>query len=305
MLVPMMARDRVIGGIVFVASDGRRFDNDDLTLAEDLAFRAALAIDNARLYQEAQTANQTKTDFLAMLSHDLRTPLNAIIGYTDLLQMGIPEPMPEADHVNLQRVRTSATHLLYLIEELLAYARLDGHREEVRLQDVDAQDIARETFTITEPLVRERKLAFQLDLPDAPVPLRTDPDKLRQVLLNLVSNAVKFTHYGSIRVAVQANGADEVRFIVQDTGVGIAPEHQARVFEPFWQVDPSQRSRAHGIGLGLSVVRRLVELLGGTITLQSVLGDGSTFTVILPAGSPDATRMPAANGDPGIHMVRG
>ncbi|MFN2567580.1 MAG: ATP-binding protein [Gemmatimonadaceae bacterium] len=284
MMVPIIARDRVLGAISLVSSrSSRQFDEHDLALAEDIAARAALAIANARLYEEARRANKTKSDFLAVVSHDLRTPLTAIIGYVDLMEMGVPNQLPDATRERLRRIRTSATHLLYLLNELLIFARLDSGREELRRSDVDLRDVARDAAAVGEPLALERGLRFHLDLPEHPVILRTDPNKVRQVLLNLIGNAVKYTRQGEIRVELREPAERLATFRVRDTGVGIAEQHVQQIFEPFWQVDPNQRARDGGTGLGLSVVRRLVQLLGGEVCVESELGRGSTFTVTLPS----------------------
>jgi signal transduction histidine kinase len=284
MMVPIIAHDRALGAIALVSADSRRpFDEQDLALAEDIAARAALAVANARLYDEARKANKTKTDFLAVVSHDLRTPLTAIVGYVDLMQMGVPDPLPDATRERLQRVRTSATHLLYLLNELLAFARVDAGRDEVRLQQIDLRETAREAAAVAEPLALERGLRFHLELPDTPVTLRTDPDKVRQVLLNLVGNAVKYTPQGEVRVELHETREHRAVIRVRDTGVGIAQHHLHRIFEPFWQVEATHRTPDGGTGLGLSVVRRLVQLLGGEVSVDSTPGSGSTFTVTLPS----------------------
>ena len=282
MIVPMIARDRVVGAIALVASDpAREFGDDDLALARDLALRAALALDNARLYRMAQEANRAKTDILAVISHDLRTPLSSIIGYADLLIMGVPETLAESSAGQVERIRTSANHLLYLIDELLAYARLDAGRDVANARDADACEILDEVASVIEPLVTERGLALEVRRPDAPLACRTDPDKLRQILVNLAWNAVKFTPSGTIGIGVESAGP-MLRFHVRDTGIGIAPEHVERVFEPFWQVQQTRRGPEEGTGLGLSVVQRLSVLLGGRVSVVSEPGAGSTFTVTVP-----------------------
>jgi signal transduction histidine kinase len=287
MVVPMLARDRAFGAIALVSSDpDRRFDHQDLALAQDIAARAALALDNARLYAEARTANQTKTDFLAIVSHDLRTPLNAIMGYAELLLMGIPEPVPDAAGERIRRVQGSAKHLLYLLDELLDFARLDSGKESVHMQNVELTEVAREVAVVMEPLVTRRGLRFDLALPAHSLPLHTDPDKLRQVLLNLVGNAVKYTERGRIQLEVTEGADGHVIIRVADSGMGIAKQHLTQIFEPFWQVDETQRQREGGTGLGLSVVQRLVRLLGGDVSVESELGQGSTFTVVLPRVQP-------------------
>jgi signal transduction histidine kinase len=283
MLVPLVARNHVLGAIGLISSDpGHQFTDDDLVEANDLALRAALALDNARLYREAQEANQAKTDLLAIISHDLRTPLNSIMGHAELLGMGIPDRLSEAGLERVERIRIGATHLLYLIDELLSFARLDAGREELRLQDVDANAVAREVAAVIEPLALDRGLVFHLDVREQPIVLRTDPDRLRQVLLNLVGNAVKYTEHGEVRLELRPATDDGIEFRVRDTGIGIQLEHLEKIFEPFWQVDSGQRATNRGTGLGLSVVRGLVRLLGGDVTVESVVGCGSTFTVRLP-----------------------
>jgi signal transduction histidine kinase len=284
MMMPMIARGRALGAIALVSSGPhRRYNDRDLALADDFAARAALALDNALLYEEARRANQTKSDFLAVVSHDLRTPLNAIIGYAELLTMGIPESVPAAAGERVQRIRTSAKHLLYLLDELLGFARLEAGHEEVHLQEVDVRDIVREMAAVVEPLAVEADLGFVLDEPEHPVTIRTDPDKLRQVLVNLGGNAVKYTEQGEVRVVLRGEAANHAVIRVSDTGMGIAPEHLDQIFEPFWQVDSSQRGHDGGTGLGLSVVRGLVQLLGGEVSVESVPRKGSTFTVRLPS----------------------
>ncbi|HEX8905265.1 MAG TPA: PAS domain-containing sensor histidine kinase, partial [Longimicrobiaceae bacterium] len=280
MLVPLVARGRGLGAIKLVSADPARvFTDEDLATAHDLALRAALAVDNARLYREAQAANEAKSDLLAVISHDLRTPLNAIMGHAQLLEMGIPEPLGEGALERVERIRSGSAHLVYLIDQLLSFARLEAGREELRVVEADVCAVAREVAAVVEPLALERSLAFHLDLPDAPVALRTDPDRLRQVLLNLVGNAVKYTCEGEVRLELRSVADGGAEFRVRDTGVGILPEHLEKIFEPFWQVDPAQRAASGGTGLGLSVVRRLARLLGGDVTVESEPGRGSTFTV--------------------------
>lgn len=295
LLVPLVARDREIGAIGLISSEpGKRFTEEDQSLASDLALHAALAVDNARLYREAQRANQAKSDLLAVISHDLRTPLNAIIGHSDLLTMGIPEALSEPCLQRVERIKAGATHLLFLIDQLLSYARLESGREEIYLQDTNANAIALEVVSVAEPLANERGLTLRLKAPSEKIGLRTDPDRVRQILLNLVGNAIKYTERGEVRLELRLENEDQVVFSVRDTGVGLSPEHLPRIFDPFWQVDPTQRSRNGGTGLGLSVVRRITRLLGGDVSVTSTLGAGSTFTVRLPRSGAAAT--PVAQG---------
>lgn len=280
MSVPVVARDRVLGAIAFVAARSENaFDTSDLKLAEDVARRAALALDNALLHEQAQLANQRKADFLAVVSHDLRTPLNAILGYADLMDLGVPEPISPGARDRVQRIRSAAKHLLYLLNELLAFARLEASHEVPHMQNVDVGALMKEVAAVAEPLAGKKGLQFVVELPDEPITLSTDPDKLRQILLNLVGNAVKYTPQGEVRVSVSRSSTGMVRFVVSDTGIGIAKEHLAKVFEPFWQVRQTERSAGGGTGLGLSVVRHLAGMLGGTVSVKSKVGVGSTFTV--------------------------
>jgi signal transduction histidine kinase/PAS domain-containing protein len=284
MIVPLVARGRELGAIGLGSSrPERRFTERDLALAKDLALRAALAVDNVRLYHLAQRANQAKTDLLTVISHDLRTPLNSIMGHAELLSMGIPDTLSDAGLQRVERIRVSASHLLFLIDELLTFARLEGGRELLRPQEIDAREIAQEVAAVVESLAAERSLEVRLELPpEERLHLCTDPDRLRQVLINLAGNAVKYTEKGEVRLRLRRGPGDCVEFDVRDTGIGIPSEHLERIFEPFWQVDPARRAAGGGAGLGLSVVRRLVGLLGGEVYVESEVGCGSCFTVRLP-----------------------
>ena len=279
LLLPMVARERQIGGLVLVRTGaGRQFDDGAVALAEDIAVRGALALDNARLYDDARRADKERSDLLAVVSHDLRTPLTAIMGYADLLQLGIPKPLPPESVTQVERIRKSAQHLLYLMNELLTFTRLDAGHETLQLQGVDVRDLVREVAVLMEPAATERGLTVETSLPAEPVRVRTDPDKLRQVLLNLAGNAVKYTPSGVVHLRLAASGNGAV-LSVEDSGVGISAENLKRIYEPFWQVDPSQRSQQGGTGLGLSIVRRMVDLLGGRVEVESTVGVGTTFTV--------------------------
>jgi PAS domain S-box-containing protein len=281
LVVPLRAGTQVLGALSLLITDsGRRYDAADVRRAEELGVRAGYAIENARLYARTAEANRAKSDFLAVMSHELRTPLNAILGYTDLFLAGIPEPLPASMVPQVERVQGAGRHLRDLIEEILSFARLEGGKEEVSAEPVDLAELARETAALTEPLALERGLGFRLELPPAPVQVRTDARKVRQVLLNLLANSVKFTDAGEVVLSLEDAGAHAL-LRVRDTGVGIAPADLDRVFEPFWQAD-QRLSREHGgSGLGLAVARQLARLLGGDVTVQSAPGAGSTFTLRL------------------------
>jgi PAS domain S-box-containing protein len=282
MIVPIMARGAVVGTISFVSStDEHRYGEADLALAEELARRAGVALDNARLYHEAQAANQAKSDFLAVVSHELRTPLTTIMGYTDLLLTGVPEPLPKTAGTYVDRVRKAAWHLLGLIEQILIYARMEVGRDEVHPSRVELAELTRETAVLMEPIAAEKGLQFLINAPSPPAVIETDLTKIRQILLNLLSNAVKFTEKGEIRLDVALKDGKAV-FRVTDSGQGISSEHLEKIFDPFWQVEHATTRSVGGAGLGLSVTRRLARLLGGDVRVLSAPGAGSSFVVELP-----------------------
>jgi signal transduction histidine kinase len=281
-VVPLFARGRTRGAITLILeTEGRRYGMQDLSLAEEFARRAGLAVDNARLYQDAQAANHAKTDFLGLMSHELRTPLNAIIGYTELLVMGVPAPIPDAARQQVERVRNASHHLLHLIDEVLAFSRLEAGREEIRAGSAQLSAVITEAASVIAPLSVERRLELRIDAPSEPVTLETDIGKVRHILLNLLSNAVKFTEAGEVALTARVDHGD-VRFEVRDTGIGVASQYQERIFDPFWQVENKASRRIAGTGIGLSVARRLARLLGGDITVASQAGQGSTFTARIP-----------------------
>jgi signal transduction histidine kinase len=280
MLVPMSARGRRLGAIALVRTDAERtFTEADVALATALAARAALAVDNARLYHEAQLADQAKTDLLAVIAHDLRTPLNAIIGYAELLASELADTLGDKEAEWVRRIRRSAEHQVHLIDQLLAFSRLEVESMEVRPRELDLGRFMEDLLEMVEPLAHQCGLALRLDVPGG-VRVRTDPEPLRQIVVNLLTNAVKYTEKGEVRLEAEVRDADAI-VRVRDTGIGIPSEHLDHVFEPFWRVDP-ERHGADGAGLGLSIVQRLVRLLGGEITVVSEVGQGSEFRVRLP-----------------------
>lgn len=281
MIVPLVSRGSTLGAITFVSTE-RRYEASDTSLAEELARRAAVGVDNARLYRTALVASQAKSDFLAVMSHELRTPLNAILGYADLLHMGVPEPVPAAAQDQLQRILAATRHLLQLIEEILTFSRLELGREEVRIEEVDLAAVIHDVVTMTQPMIKDKHIRLEAHGPPEHTLVRTDARKLRQILINLLSNAAKFTDQGEITVGSRIEN-DRMIVRVRDTGIGIPAEHLEHIFNPFWQVEQDAKRRVTGTGLGLSVSRQLARLLGGDIRVESASGQGSTFTVELPA----------------------
>jgi PAS domain S-box-containing protein len=280
MFTPLIARGRVLGALVFANAE-RKFDDPDLDMADELTRRAAIAIDNARLYRAAQDASRAKSDFLAVVSHELRTPLNAIMGYSDLLDAGISGPITSDQHRQLGKVRASARHLLQLIDEILSYARLESGNAELEIEEASMRDILDEAAAVMEPMARSKGIDLTLHVPEKDEYFWTDPPKARQILVNLLSNAVKFTQHGGVELSAAVEN-DQVRFDVRDTGIGMSQEQVDRIFDPFVQGERPTTRSVGGTGLGLSVARRFARLLGGEIGVQTHVGQGSTFTLRLP-----------------------
>ncbi len=229
----------------------------------------------------AEKASLAKSDFLAIMSHELRTPLTAIMGYEELLADGITGPINPQQAQQLSRIKASAQHLLGLIDEILTFSRIEAGRETIRLEIADVNRLVEDSANLVAPLAAEKKLGFLVHLLDPPRFMRTDPIKVRQMIVNLLTNAVKFTETGTVSVKL-ATSAESVEITVHDTGIGISAEHIDKVFDPFWQVEQKATRRAGGTGLGLTVTRRLARLLGGDVRVQSSVGEGTTFIVTIP-----------------------
>jgi signal transduction histidine kinase len=234
---------------------------------------------------DAERANNSKTDFLAVMSHELRTPLTAIMGYEELLSDGITGPVTELQRQQLGRINASARHLLGLIDEILTFARVDIGRERVRWESMSINHTLGDAAALVEPMAAAKDIKFVVELLDEDQPIQTDGTKFRQMLVNLLSNGIKFTDKGEVRVSCVVNkGNLEVR--IADTGVGIAAENIENVFEPFWQAEQTATRRTGGTGLGLSVTRKLARLLGGDVNVASRPGAGTTFLLTLPMKAP-------------------
>lgn len=239
---------------------------------------------------EAESANGAKSDFLAVMSHELRTPLSAIMGYQELLADEISGPITEQQSQQLGRIKASARHLLSLIDEILTFTRIDAGREKVDLERASLTTLLEPAAELVEPLARAKGLHIEVMLPPHEVAVETDPMKVRQMIVNLLSNAVKFTDSGRVILSGDQKG-DQLVISVEDTGIGISPEHFERIFEPFWQVEQKATRRAGGTGLGLTVTKRLALLLGGDVTVKSEPGAGTTFTICLPVRPSESSPM--------------
>jgi signal transduction histidine kinase/PAS domain-containing protein len=280
---PLRAGDERLGMLGLVRGPGSPpFTVEELEILALLGDQASLAVRNARLYERAQAASEAKSGFLATMSHELRTPLNALEGYSSLLEEGIYGPVNEAQRGALARMRRARAHLMELIDQVLDVARVEAGTKRARPEPVRLPALVRDVAEALRGAADARGLALAVAAADDVPTVRTDPGMVRQILANLVGNAVKFTERGgSITVRLSAPG-DGVSLEVADTGEGIPPELHERVFEPFFQADSSTTRREGGVGLGLALSREFARLLGGDLTLRSAPGEGTTFTLRLP-----------------------
>jgi PAS domain S-box-containing protein len=286
MLVPLRARGRTLGVVSFALTNGkRRYTLADLTLAEDLAQRAALAADNARLYREAQDASRAKDEFLAVLSHELRTPLTPVLGWVRILKSGTLAP--EATARALDTVERNTRLQAQLVEDLLDVSRIIAGKLSLDLRPVALGPIVDGVIESTAAAAAAKSIVVNRHVdPDLPR-IEADANRLQQVLANLLSNAVKFTPVGGRVDVVAVRVADKVRLAVTDTGDGLAPDVAPHIFDRFRQADSTITRQYGGLGLGLSIVRHIVERHGGTVDASSEgIGRGATFTVTLPIGGP-------------------
>jgi signal transduction histidine kinase len=252
-----------------------------LVLVQDVTERVAREDELRDALRRAETASLAKSEFLASMSHELRTPLGAIVGYMELFEGEMVGSVSPLQKNYLGRVKSAAQHLMSIIEEILTFSRVEAGKEEMHAELVDVASLARDVGELFEPQAMQKGLALAVSVPPGRVPVSTDPTRLRQILINLLGNALKFTDVG--RVALEMTVADErVVFRISDTGPGILAENLERIFDPFTQVDQSLRRAKGGTGLGLPVSRRLAVLLGGELSVASVRGEGTVFTLWLP-----------------------
>ena len=292
-VVPVWANGELRGVLGLAWPMPQKFDEDERAFVLTLGVMCAQAILRSHLRaaeskarELAERANQSKANFLTMISHELRTPMNAVIGYSELLSGGIDGPLTPLQSDHLGRMKNSGNHLLELIEELLGYARLEAGEDRVQLEQVQLFEIVDDTLDLVRPLAAKKGLNIRVEAPETPVQLYTDSRKLRQILVNLLANAVKFTANGEVILIVRVDGTDaaiKIVFEVTDTGVGISSGSQQHLFDPYWQENPTSALSKGGTGLGLPIARQLARLLGGDVILErSSKGNGSTFIVSLP-----------------------
>jgi signal transduction histidine kinase len=282
LVAPLRAHGDTLGVLAVARAIGAPpFAEQDAERLRMLADHAALAVHKSMLLQQAQSADRAKGRFLATMSHELRTPLTALAGYNELLSDQVMGPMTEPQLDVVERMRSVTTHLSAMIEEILAFTSLEEGREMVRPSEFLAEDLVRAAAAVIEPLAIQKGLKLDVVLPRGSVRMSSDIDKARQLLVNLLGNAVKFTDAGTVTLQLSRSG-HSVRADITDTGIGIPADELPRLFRPFAQVDTGLTRRHGGTGLGLYISRRLATMLGGHIEVSSTVGKGSTFSVVLP-----------------------
>jgi signal transduction histidine kinase len=288
LVVPLLSQNEILGALVLLRYASGDFPASTIGLMQTFAHQSVLAMNNARLFREVDQkrrelaiANDHKAQFFANMSHELRTPLNGMLGFSELLVDGLYGPLPEKALEVLDRIQKDGKHLLGLINDVLDISKIDAGQLSLTLDDYSVAGIVETVVASTESLARSKGIEVRTSVSDDLPIGHGDVRRLTQVLLNIVGNAIKFTESGFVEIRAAAD-AEHFTIAVQDSGAGIAPTDQARIFEEFQQVDNSITREKGGTGLGLSITRRLVEAHGGHIGVQSTLGVGSTFSIVLP-----------------------
>jgi signal transduction histidine kinase len=299
LLVPLIRSGETVGALVVRRREPGEFPKSTIELVKTFAAQSVLAIQNARLFSEievksrqlaaardaADEASRTKSSFLSSMSHELRTPLNAIIGLTDMMVGNAARFGTEKALEPLRRVHRAGTHLLGLINQVLDLSKIEAGKLELNLESVSIPALVEEVIGTARPLAEQNKNRLSVECPGDLPPIEADAMRVRQILLNLLSNACKFTKDGSIILRVRQvahQGQDCIAFAVADSGIGMTPEQLGRLFEEFSQGDATTARQYGGTGLGLAITRRLCQMMGGDVSVTSEVGKGTTFAVRLP-----------------------
>jgi signal transduction histidine kinase len=294
LVVPLLSGDRIVGALVVRRKASGEFSQSTIELLQTFAAQSVLAIQNARLFAEIedksrqlQMASENKSQFVSSMSHELRTPLNAIIGLTEMMVKNAARFGTERAQEPLQRVNRAGTHLLGLINQVLDLSKIEAGKLELNPQTVQLAPLIEEVIGTARQLAEQNKNRLVVDAQENLGALTVDPMRLRQILLNLLSNACKFTKEGEVKLRASRvrNGRDWIELSVADTGIGMTPEQQAKLFEEFTQADATTAQRFGGTGLGLAITRKLARMMGGDVIVTSEMGKGSAFTVRLPGGA--------------------
>ncbi len=289
MVLPLKARNRLLGSITFISANPNvRYTPKDLLFAEDLAGRAAVAMDNARLFHEAELAREeavaavaratladrAKTDFLATMSHELRTPLNAIAGYAELLELGMRGPVTDQQREAIARIRRSQQHLLGIVNDILTFAKTESGRIPISLEPTSVSSAIDAAHFLVEPMFTANGTIFVVAPPEPALAVVADRERLQQILVNLLSNAAKFSARGAT-VKVSAESRDHlVAIMIEDEGKGIDKDKLEAIFEPFMQLSSGLTRTAEGSGLGLAISRELARAMKGDLVVRSTAGSG-------------------------------
>jgi signal transduction histidine kinase len=291
--IPLLGADRIVGALVVRRKEPGKFAKNTIELLQTFAAQSVLAIQNARLFAEIeekgrqlQIASENKSQFVSSMSHELRTPLNAIIGLTEMMTTNAAHFGTEKAKEPLKRVHAAGSHLLGLINQVLDLSKIEAGKLELNPETVHLAPLIDEVIGTARQLAERNNNRLVAEV-DEDGPLTADPMRLRQILLNLLSNACKFTKAGEVKLVVHKveDGRDWIELAVSDTGIGMTPEQQAKLFAEFTQADSLTARRFGGTGLGLAISRRLARMMDGDVTVASELGKGSVFTVRLPAGA--------------------
>jgi signal transduction histidine kinase len=295
LIVPVKVENK-LNGILLLGEklSGEIYDQRELDMLLLLATQAAISLENARLYEGLATSNarlveasRLKSQFLANMSHELRTPLNSIIGFSKVLINRLDGDLTERQEAYVRSVHNSSRHLLELINSILDFSRIEAGKFEMRPEKVDLHDVVDECIESSMPLVRDKRVKIEKDMPVELPTVHADRMRVRQVLLNLLSNAIKFTHGGRVLIQVR-HEAEALHVSVADTGIGISPGDLQRLFEPFQRLDNPLAQQADGTGLGLAISKKFIELHRGRIWAESRESQGSTFHFTLPLNTAQA-----------------